>query len=99
MEYNLIVKPKAQTDIRKAINWYKDENENLPVILLDKIEESLNKIRENPNHYQKRYHEIRIIFTKKFPYGIYYTLEEDNIYVHAFLHAKRNPSVAEKRIK
>ena len=99
MEYNLIVKPKAENDIKKAIDWYKEQNENLPKKLLDKIDESLEKIQQNPEHYQKRYNEIRIVFTKKFSYGIYYTVEENTIYVHAILHTKQNPKTAEKRVK
>lgn len=99
MEYSLIVKPKAQQDIKKAIEWYKEQSENLPKKLLNKIDESLEKIEKTPEHYQKRYNEIRIVFTKKFPYGIYYTLEENTIFVHAVLHTKQNPKTAEKRVK
>ena len=76
MEYSLIVKPKAQQDIRKTIEWYREQSENLPEKLLNKIDESLEKIQQNPEHYQRRYNEIRVVFTKKFPYGIYYTVEE-----------------------
>lgn len=99
MEYNLIVKPKAEKDIRVAIDWYKEQIEILSAKLLNEIDESLVKIEKNPEHYQKRYNEIRIVFTKKFPYGIYYAIEENTIYVHAVLHTKQNPKTAEKRIK
>ncbi|MDQ0476368.1 plasmid stabilization system protein ParE [Chryseobacterium sp. MDT2-18] len=30
MEYDLIIKPKAQNDIKKALDWYKAEGGNLP---------------------------------------------------------------------
>ncbi|MCW3162629.1 type II toxin-antitoxin system RelE/ParE family toxin [Chryseobacterium oryctis] len=99
MEYNLIVKPKAQQDIRKSIEWYREQSGSLSEKFLEKIDESLEKISKNPEHYQKRYNEIRIAFTKKFPYGIYYTVEEKTIYIHAILHTKQNPQTAEKRIK
>lgn len=99
MEYNLIVKPKAQQDIRNSIEWYRQQSGNLPEIFLNTIGESFEKIRKNPEHYQKRYNEIRIVFTKKFPYGIYYTVEEKTIYIHAVLHTKQNPETAEKRVK
>lgn len=98
MAYNLIIKPKAEEDLAEAIEWYLNQNENLAGKLLDKIDESLEKIHENPEHYQKRYKEIRIIFIKKFPYGIYYTVETNLIFVHAILHTKQNPEIAENRI-
>lgn len=99
MDCKLILKPEAEKDIRKAMAWYNEQNKNLPDILLNIIDESLEKIKEFPEHYQKRYNDIRIVFTKKFPYGIYYTLEENTIFVHAVLHTKQNPTTAEKRIK
>jgi toxin ParE1/3/4 len=47
MEYNLIVKPKAEKDIKKAIDWYKEQNENLPEKLFEKINESIEKLKIN----------------------------------------------------
>lgn len=91
MAYKLIIKSEAENDLNKAIEWYKEQNEKLPSQLLHEIEDGFNKIQNNPEHYQKRYKEIRIIFTKKFPYGIYYTLEKNTIFVHAVLHNKQHP--------
>jgi plasmid stabilization system protein ParE len=98
MEYNLIIKPKAQQDIREAINWYKKQSNNLSEKLLVKIDESLKKLQKNPEYYQKRYQEIRITFTKQFHYGIFFTIEDNTIYDHAILHTKQNPKKAEKRV-
>lgn len=99
MVYKLIIKPKSQQDIREAMEWYKNQNINLPQKFLAKIDESLVKIQKNPQHYQKRYKEIRIVFTRKFPYGIYYTVENHTVYVQAVLHTKQNSDIAENRIK
>lgn len=99
MNYKLIIKPEAENDLDEAIEWYKEQNENLPSQLLNEVETGLNKIQKYPEHYQKRYKEIRITFTKKFPYGIYYTLENEIIFVHAILHNKQNPKSVSKRKK
>ncbi|MFP3592449.1 type II toxin-antitoxin system RelE/ParE family toxin [Chryseobacterium sp. SIMBA_038] len=99
MNYKLIIKPEAENDLDEAIEWYKEQNENLPEQLLNEVETGLNKIQKYPEHYQKRYKEIRITFTKKFPYGIYYTLENEIIFVHAILHNKQNPKSVSKRKK
>ncbi|ANF51426.1 plasmid stabilization system protein [Chryseobacterium glaciei] len=99
MNYKLIIKPEAENDLDEAIEWYKEQNENLPEQLLNEVETGLNKIQKYPEHYQKRYKEIRITFTKKFPYGIYYTVENEIIFVHAILHNKQNPKNINKRTK
>ncbi|WP_449401012.1 type II toxin-antitoxin system RelE/ParE family toxin [Chryseobacterium wanjuense] len=99
MVYKLIIKPEAENDLDQAIEWYKEQNKNLILQLLNEIEEGFNKVQNYPEHYQKRYKEIRIIFIKKFPYGIYYTIENDKIFVHAVLHNKQNPQNVSKRTK
>ena len=97
MVYSLIIKPKAEEDIQIAVQWYKKQNKSLPKKLLASLEASLQKIFINPEHYQIRYKEIRVVFTNKFPYGIYYTNEENRIFVHAVLHTKQNPKTVELR--
>lgn len=99
MEFELIIKPEAEKDIQNSIKYYAELDLKLSVEFLKKLEESLLAIQQNPKHYQKRYFEIRIIFTNKFPYGIYFTLEENKIFVHAILHHKQNPTTAKNRIK
>jgi toxin ParE1/3/4 len=66
-------------------------------ILFIKINECLKKLQANPLHFQIKYKELRIAFTKQFPNGIYFSMEEDNIFVHTILHTKQNPEIAIKR--
>ncbi len=98
MEFEIIIKPLALQDIEDATEWYQSQLEGLPGKLLSEIDECLFRISKNPQHYQKRYFDVRIAFLKKFPYGIYYTVESKKIYVHAILHTKQNPDRGVKRI-
>ena len=98
MAYNLIVKTLAEKDITEAFEWLHQQSENLTNEFLNDINQSLEIVQKNPEHYQKRFDEIRIIFTRKFTYGIYYTIEEKIVFVHAVLHPKRNPETGIKRI-
>lgn len=97
MDFNLIIKTKAKHDLKTALNWYKLQRDDLAKQLLIKVDYSLAKIRANPFHFQERYKGIRIAFTKTFPYGIYFTVENDTIFVHAILHNKQNPEIAIRR--
>lgn len=97
MAYNLIIKPEAENDIDEAIEWYKAQNKELCPKFLNEIEECFDKIVNHPEHYQKRYREIRIIFTKKFPYGIYYLVKRESLFILAILHNKQNPEVVHER--
>lgn len=98
MAYDLIIKTLAEKDITQAVEWYAKQSKQLSLELLDSIEKCLESIKENPEHYQKRYIEIRVVFTQKFPYGIYYTVEGNIVFVHAILHTKRNPETGIERL-
>lgn len=91
MNYELILKPVAELEIAEAYEWYVSKNENLGSDLLYKIEDEINRILQNPYQFQKRYRSVRIVFTKRLPYGIHYTVEDKKVFVHAFLHTSRKP--------
>ncbi|WP_346986440.1 type II toxin-antitoxin system RelE/ParE family toxin [Chryseobacterium sp. POE27] len=97
MDYNLIIKPDAEKDIDEALEWYKSQGEKLPLQLLDSLHTVFSKIQNHPEHYQKRYKNTRVIFTKKFPYAVYFTLENETVFIHAVLHNKQNPENVGKR--
>jgi plasmid stabilization system protein ParE len=92
MAHKIIVKPGAELDILEALEWYEKEQQNqLLQDFLDKLDDELERISKNPEHFQKRYRDIKIVFMKRFPYGIHYTLENETIFVHAVMHMKRKP--------
>ncbi len=98
MAYDLVIKTLAEKDISQAVEWYAKQSQQLLPKLVKSIDNSLESIRENPEHYQKRYEEVRIVFTQKYPYGIYYTVEENTVFVHAILHTKQNPETGIGRL-
>jgi len=44
------------------------------------MEDEINRIAQNPYQFQKRYRSVRIVFAKRFPYGIHYTVEEKKVF-------------------
>ena len=69
-------------------------NKNAPHLIgefLAEVNNATHLLRQNPEHFQKRYREVRIIFIKTFPFSFYYTIENKTILVHAVLHTKRDP--------
>lgn len=98
MAYKVIIKPLAENDIFEAADWFEEKNPSLSFDFILKISETLSLIRKNPHHFQKKYKNIHVVFTSKFPFGIYYTIEKDIIFVHAVLHTKRNPQTGIERV-
>lgn len=97
MGYKLIVKRLAEEDITEAADWYYTQDTHLTRRFLKEIGKTLKLLQDNPEHYQKRYNEVRVLFTENFPFGVYYTIENNLVFVHAVLHTKRDPKSGTKR--
>lgn len=88
--------PVAYEDIQEALDWYGKINEVLKNDLLQEINLQIDLISENPLLFQKRYKNVRLRLTERFPYAVYYQFNEieKSIIVLAVLHTKQNPEIS-----
>lgn len=94
----LVIKSTAAIEIEEVIAYYTKINKNLAIKLEKEIRSSFLKIAKNPESFQLRYKTIRIIWLKKFPYGIYYLFDSDEVYIMAFWSSREDvPSKIKKR--
>ncbi|PCI02201.1 MAG: plasmid stabilization system protein [Flavobacteriaceae bacterium] len=93
MVYNVIIKPEAEIELFEFLNWYKSKGVDLPVKFYKAVHQQLMIIEKTPFLFQIKYKEFRVAYTNKFNYGIHFTIELNTIYIHAFLHSKRQPLV------
>ena len=98
MNYRIIIRPEAEDDLIDEYNWYEEQSKGLGFDFLRCIDASLNSIKHYPKMYRKIYKNIHRAFIRRFPYGIFYLIDEDKIVVLAILHAKRDPKLWKKRI-
>ena len=93
----LILKPDAEDDIDEAARWYEDQRKNIGTEFLNELGEVLNRIKSNPFLFQKKYRNVHIAFLRRFPFGIYFAVEQQQVFVIAVLHTSRNPLIWKKR--
>ncbi|CAL2090412.1 ParE toxin of type II toxin-antitoxin system, parDE [Tenacibaculum sp. 190524A02b] len=101
MSYVIKLLPVVYQDLQKAKQWYNEQKEGLGEEFKSEINKEFAYIKEYPSHYQKKYKDLRQSLTPRFPYAIFYLLEEDKkrIIVFGVLHTRRNPEVARERMK
>ena len=97
MTYHLLIRPEAEADLSAAYRWYEDRDAGLGEEFLRAVEASLLGIQKNPQTFQKLHKEVRRALTRRFPYGIFYLVENDTIVVLAVLHGRRNPAIINAR--
>jgi plasmid stabilization system protein ParE len=101
LKFKLVFLEEAQADVRDASKWYEDQSPGLGKQFIKAIRAALKSIGTTPFGFSSRSSEFRAIPLKKFPYLLYYLLDETNglLVVFAVLHTHRNPSLFEKRIR
>lgn len=100
MRHKIKILPIAYDDLRKAKKWYKDKSEILAIEFKTEVNKEIDYITKYPEHYQRKYKELRQSLVTRFPYAIFYLVEEEQnkIIVFGILHTSRNPKIVQKRI-
>ncbi|KQS91320.1 hypothetical protein ASG21_02215 [Chryseobacterium sp. Leaf394] len=89
----LIYSHFVKRDLKEINNWYRKINKKLANQFIQEFLSKINYIKGNPFLCEIKYDRNRIVFLKKFPYGIHYCYNEgkDLIEVYSVFHTSRNP--------
>ncbi|TRX34913.1 type II toxin-antitoxin system RelE/ParE family toxin [Flavobacterium restrictum] len=92
MVYNLIVSPRAQKEIEKAIDSYLPNYLDIPNNFVIQLQSVYNTLKTNP-FFRIRYKNIRSLKLKKYPYSLYFVVNENRntVRVLSCFHNKRDP--------
>ena len=91
MAYILSIRKEAEADVAEAYQYYESCRENLGADFMSSVDDAISKIQHNPKQFRTVLGKIRRALVKRFLYGIYYTIDENEIIVLAVVHARRNP--------
>lgn len=69
----------------------------MPQAFIDAVEDAVYRIREAPTRWNVIDEDVRRCLTRKFPYGILYTIEQDYILILAVMHCSRDPGYWKSR--
>jgi plasmid stabilization system protein ParE len=93
MAYNIIVSPRAQMEIEKAAEHYAQDSIDAPRLFITALSDTYKTLSLNP-FFRKRYKNIRAVKVRRFPYMLYYVINEskNTVRVLSCFHGKRNPA-------
>ena len=96
--YHFLSDVAADADIEAAFEWYESEQLGLGLEFLDEVRAAYTRILDGPFKYQELRIGIRRAITRRFPYAIYFSVEDDLILVIAVLDTARDPAQWQFRI-
>jgi len=89
---------EAEDEFNNAIDYYEKVQKGLGYDFAIEIYESIDRIRAFPEAWPTLEDDIRRCLTKRFPYGIIYSIEPEGIFILAIMHLKRDPDYWKSRI-
>lgn len=94
--------PLARRELLEASAFYEAESEGLGAILLDEVQNALERLGHHSRIGREVLPEVRGLLVSRFPYSIVYRIERDQrrdqIFILAFAHHKRRPRYWAKRV-
>ena len=97
MTPRLFIQDAAAVDISTAAEWYEERRAGLGGEFLRAVRATLAAIHRHPQQFRVARHEVRRAIVRRFPYGIFFVAEAEQISVLAVLHVRRDPQVWQAR--
>ncbi len=100
MKYKIKLLPIVYKDLQNAKKWYKTKSDFLAKEFKIEVNKEIDYIGVNPEHYQRKYKVLRQSLVMRFPYAIFYLVEEKQkqIVVFGVIHTSRNPKIISSRM-
>lgn len=97
MSWPLRLTAAAEHDLREGRRWYEKEAPHVAQRFRVEIRAAVSRIAEHPLLYPIVHHNVRRSVLRRFPYSVFYRIEDEAILVIAIVHQARQPQVWQQR--
>ncbi len=91
MSFRIHFSELAKQDALDIFDYYEDVQSGLGNRFRKELTATTLFLRNDPQAIQAKYSNVQVIFLKVFPYGIHYTIKEDEVQILAVFHTSRKP--------
>ena len=100
MDFELMIHRQAEIDLEEILIFYNNIKNNLGFEVYEEVYDYIQEIKSRPFSFRKGTEQIRVCFTKRFHFAIYFVVVEDlfKIWIIGVINQKDNPNKLERRI-
>jgi len=91
--------PEAESEFNDSLAYYDSIKENLGKEFAEEVYSTIQRILQYPNAWTKITKGCKRCLTKRFPFGVIYSIKEDCIFIIAVMPLSRKPGYWENRLK
>ena len=89
----------ANQDLIDGYYFYDRQSEGLGMYFLDTLFSDIDSLRIYAGIHSVHFKKYYRLLSKRFPFAIYYQIENNIVYIKAVLDSRRDPSKTNKRLK
>jgi plasmid stabilization system protein ParE len=97
MSQRLLIRTEAHADVEEAARWYEDQRRGLGEVFYRQVSDLIGQVAESPLRFPLVAPTVRRGLVQRFPYALYFVVDESAIVILAVLHQRRDPQVWERR--
>ena len=99
MSFTLEFRPDARIEFDDAADWYEEQRIGLRAKFVLAVDETLVRLLKTPFAFPVvKGTVVRKAVINRFPYSIYYAVEDEIILIYSVFHHSRNPMIWRGRI-
>ena len=88
----------AKKDLIEGFKFYEKQQEGLGNYFLDSLYSDIESLKIFAGIHSIHFGKYYRLLSKRFPFAVYYRIDDDEIIVYAVLDCRRNPAWARKRL-
>jgi len=81
----------AELEITESLQFYFQESLDAAVDFMDELDEARELIGRQPTLYPLYFEDVRVKQLDRFPFSIYFSIGEDDVYILSVAHTSRKP--------
>jgi toxin ParE1/3/4 len=89
VNWRVIIRPRAEADLREAKAWYDNKRPGLGDAFVSEVRQAVRLLEQSPERHPIYYRSFRRLLTRRFPYRIFYQIERESVVVFRILHVRR----------
>ena len=89
---------QAQLDLVEGYDFYEDQKAGLGSYFLSNLYADIESLRIYDGVHRKAYKQYHRLLSKRFPFAVFYTFEDDIVFVRAVLDCRKDPAWIRQRL-
>ncbi|MFK8012575.1 MAG: hypothetical protein AB8B80_11075 [Marinicellaceae bacterium] len=93
------VNSSAKKDLKDGYSFYEKQEITIGSYFLDSLFSDIDSLKITAGIHQITFNKYYRLLSKRFPFAIYYTIQNNTIHVEAILDCRRKPAWIRERLK